>query len=178
VTPERAAEIQRQVHRGAPTFTGKFVDPMNLTVEDIDVRDIAHHLSQANRYMGACDRPYSVAQHSVLCARIVWRDQKRAALFHDASEAYYGDLSRVIKYHRGGFLGMIYRQQEAEATKVIERALGFDPGDFAHPDVKWADDLIGDIEWKCLIERTDDTIVPWTPEYAEREFLDAAARYC
>jgi len=179
VNADRAAMIQSQVHRGAPTFSGKFVNPQDLRVEDICIEDIAHQLSQANRYMGACDVPYNVAQHSVLCARVAMPGYKRATLFHDAEEAYWGDLSRVIKYGKRGFLGSIYRKEADKTKAVIERALGFEPGELSTPEIKWADDLIGDLEWGILIERNgDDAIIPWSPAYSEQMFLDAASRYC
>ena len=50
------------------TFTGKAFFYDDLSSNEIDVVDIAHHLSQINRYGGACFFPYSVAQHSALMA--------------------------------------------------------------------------------------------------------------
>jgi uncharacterized protein len=66
------------------------------------IKDIAHHLAQINRYTGACSRPYSVAEHSLLVERI---GQQRGAtpivrlalLMHDAHEAYASDMSSPAK---------------------------------------------------------------------------------
>lgn len=66
------------------------------------IKDVAHHLAQINRYTGACSRPYSVAEHSLLVERI---GQQRGAtpvlrlalLMHDAHEAYTSDMSSPAK---------------------------------------------------------------------------------
>lgn len=66
------------------------------------IKDIAHHLSQINRYTGACSRPYSVAEHSLLVERIGHQRGatpvlRMALLMHDAHEAYTQDLSSPAK---------------------------------------------------------------------------------
>lgn len=66
------------------------------------IEDIAHHLSMINRFTGATSRPYSVAEHSLLCADIAQRMNLSAAiqlcmLMHDAHEAYTTDLSSPAK---------------------------------------------------------------------------------
>lgn len=68
----------------------------------ICIDDIAHHLAQINRFTGACTRPYSVAEHSLLCSEIAQRANaslpvQMAALMHDAHEAYTTDLSSPAK---------------------------------------------------------------------------------
>lgn len=67
---------------------------------------IAHALAQINRFTGHASRPYSVAEHSLLVADIV-RDAghschaQRAALMHDAHEAFCGDVASPIKWSLG-----------------------------------------------------------------------------
>lgn len=73
-----------------------------------NIRDIAHHLSQINRFTGATTRPYSVAEHSLLCADIALHDglslaAQMAALMHDAHEAYTTDLSTPAKQAVNGY---------------------------------------------------------------------------
>jgi uncharacterized protein len=75
-----------QTHRGV-----RF-DIFNLRAEDIFVEDIAHHLSQINRFGGATPFPYSVAQHSVIVSNMCSADNAMHGLLHDAAEAYIGDL--------------------------------------------------------------------------------------
>lgn len=64
--------------------------------------DIAHHLALINRFTGATYRPYSVAEHSLLCCDIGQRAGASAVvqlalLLHDAHEAYVTDLSSPAK---------------------------------------------------------------------------------
>jgi hypothetical protein len=75
------------------------VDP---TAADIRARDIAHALAGINRFGGHLRCYYSVAQHSVLAASLLWqrtRDRRAtlAALLHDAHEAYTGDIKKPVK---------------------------------------------------------------------------------
>jgi uncharacterized protein len=64
----------------------------------ITITDIAWSLSQINRFLGRCARPYSVAEHSLLVCEIAERELgvdlhgQLAALLHDAHEAYIGDM--------------------------------------------------------------------------------------
>jgi uncharacterized protein len=82
-------------------FSGRLVDPWDLKLSDIDIGDIAHALSQINRYGGHTRVAYSVAQHSVVLAqeaRRRWGDAEALyLLLHDAEEAYLYDLARPIK---------------------------------------------------------------------------------
>ena len=41
------------------------------SAHSIRIRDIAHHLATINRFAGAPALPYSVAQHSVVVAKII-----------------------------------------------------------------------------------------------------------
>jgi len=88
--------------RRITTFTGKLVDVFDLRPEDVCIEDIAHALSQINRYGGHTAFPYSVGQHSTIMAReLEYRrasnDICRQALLHDAAEAYISDLPQPIK---------------------------------------------------------------------------------
>lgn len=72
----------------------------------VPINEIAHALSLINRFTGHTSRPYSVAEHSLLCAQVA-RDMglparaQLAALLHDAHEAYTGDLSSPAKWEIG-----------------------------------------------------------------------------
>lgn len=85
--------------RGAWIFTasGKRYFPTSPRPEDVDIQDIAHALSRINRYTGHTRVAVSVAQHSVLCARLAHAEIALEALMHDAAEAYIGDISRPVK---------------------------------------------------------------------------------
>lgn len=78
-------------HGGA--FELRYPDPKSVRIEDI-----AHQLSQINRFTGATRWPYSVAQHSVHVSYLVEpKGYAFEALMHDAHEAYVGDVSTPLK---------------------------------------------------------------------------------
>lgn len=86
------------------TATGAMVDLQIVQPRSISLLDIAHHLAQINRFHGACNRPYSVAEHSLLVERIMRQHlgitaptSLFAGLMHDAHEAYCNDVSSPWK---------------------------------------------------------------------------------
>ena len=88
--------------RGPPVhlYSGKLFYVLDPKVEDIELEDIAQSLSRTCRYNGHIEAPfYSVAQHCVLASMFVNGDAKMAktALFHDATEAYIGDIVKPLK---------------------------------------------------------------------------------
>lgn len=106
------------------TYTGLEYVYEAPTVDMICIEDIAHALSQINRYTGHTRYPYSVAQHCVLCARQAPDEAKLWALLHDACEAYVGDVASPLKR-----LLPAYAQYEALAEKAICDAVGYHPSD-------------------------------------------------
>lgn len=91
------------------TYTGKQFDPLHMKPEDVCLEDIAHALSFLCRGGGQTLFFYSVAQHSLNCAREAhareWSERMiLACLFHDASEAYISDIIRPIKIHLTNYL--------------------------------------------------------------------------
>jgi len=84
------------------TATGKHFDPINPEEELLDINDIAHSLSLICRANGHIKHFYSVAQHSIACAKEATargyeRDIILFCLLHDASEAYLSDVTRPVK---------------------------------------------------------------------------------
>ncbi len=77
--------------------SGRHVSPLEMGLNDIDILDIAHALSQVNRFGGHLPRPVSVAQHSVYVSRLCEGPHALQALLHDASEAYLGDVTKWLK---------------------------------------------------------------------------------
>jgi hypothetical protein len=167
-----------------PTFTGKRVNPLALRPEDIDILDIAHHLSQICRYTGATTEFYSVAQHSVMVARECRGVLRLPALLHDAPEAYICDMAHPVKYASDllhpihSELGKRYRALEEEIAAVVAEAFGYATEMAADALIKIADDLIFDVEWACLIEGKAQVFQCWSPEMSESRFLDFYASEC
>ncbi len=84
------------------TYTGKKFDPLEPSIENLDIRDIAHSLSLTCRGNGHVKQFFSVGQHCVSCAKEAAARgcSKRvvlACLLHDASEAYMSDVPRPFK---------------------------------------------------------------------------------
>jgi hypothetical protein len=107
------------------TAGGLAFDYLHPQPEQISIEDIAISLSQTNRYMGHTKFPYSVAQHSVLCAAVVRRvvenrsDLVRCALLHDAHETYVGDIVAPLKR-----LLPDYRAIENRIASVVRKRFG------------------------------------------------------
>ena len=84
------------------TYTKKNFDPLNVDESLLDIKDIAHALSLICRGNGHVQYFYSVAQHSLACAkeaktRGYSKEVILGCLLHDASEAYLSDVTRPIK---------------------------------------------------------------------------------
>lgn len=133
----------------AHTFSGAEFDPYEPTADVIDIRDIAAALSNINRFIGHTEYPYSVAQHSVLVARMVPAPVLTpptltlAALLHDAHEAYLGDMSAPLK---AGPVGDAIRPLERKWNVAIAEHFDFDPVLFDHPSIKLADRVASRLE--------------------------------
>jgi hypothetical protein len=119
------------------TYTGKKFFPLHPNSDDIDIKDIAHALSNVCRFTGHVSQFYSVAQHCVLVSQLCNPENALAGLVHDASEAYLSDVARPVKYTEH-MLG--YRKIE----EILEKAIAVRFGTpFPIPaDVKAADDAL------------------------------------
>lgn len=75
------------------------VDERTVDVSALKLTDIARGLSNITRFSGQLDRPYSVAEHSVILSEITeGYDAKISALFHDAAETLgIGDVNTFLK---------------------------------------------------------------------------------
>ncbi len=83
--------------RWMPMYSGNRIWPQDPRPNEIQIEDIAHNLSNINRFNGQTKRPYSVAQHSVLVSRLLPQELKLFGLLHDAGETYVGDCVSPIK---------------------------------------------------------------------------------
>lgn len=180
------------------TFTGKAVRPTAIHTGDVDIRDIAHHLSQQSRHGGACLVYLSVAQHCVMVYDWLAKGGHHpavcyAGLLHDAEEAYLRDIPRPIKH-----LDWMrpYRDLSERVRDVCWNALGVYRAlsdaeinlDAAGKAIKVADDLLVMAEihqWKRsrgenlppFTGPKEPVIVPWeTCEEAEERFLERFRR--
>jgi hypothetical protein len=82
----------------ATTISNRTWCPADPELIIYDLGDIGHALSNICRFGGHCSKFYSVAQHSVLVAeQMPGSILARAALLHDAPEAFLGDMIRSVK---------------------------------------------------------------------------------
>lgn len=165
------------------TYSGVSFYPLDPREDEIHIEDIAHALSLLCRFGGHCREFYSVAEHSVLVLRIVAKsttDRRvlRAALLHDASEAYLIDVPRPIKSHLTN-----YKRIEAALQACIDQRFDSAPGLGAEL-VHHADEVALATEkrdlmpqrsaaWAWLPDPMADVIAPLSPRAAEIAFLDA-----
>jgi uncharacterized protein len=98
--------------------SGTVFDLDNPQPEQVKVFDIAWKLSNTPRFAGDTDDLYFVAQHCGIVAAIVSQRYKYEALFHDAPEAYFGDMIRPIRR-----LCPDYNKMYIKGEEVINRAL-------------------------------------------------------
>jgi len=90
---------------------GHKIYPFDPRPEEIKIEVVAHHLANNNRWNGATQHKqfrsrisFSVAEHSVLCAKFMVEhlhrpDLELEALLHDAPEYLFGDMIRPVKHH-------------------------------------------------------------------------------
>ena len=98
-------------------LSGGTICPLNPTIEDIRIGDIAGALSKLCRFGGHCLTFYSVAEHSILIARSVSPENRLTALLHDGSEAFLNDLPRPVKLHLDEYLRFEKKLMEVISAK-------------------------------------------------------------
>lgn len=169
------------------TYSGRYVDLVHPLPEQISLSDIAVGLANACRFGNQVSRFYSVAEHSVRCAEAVKSDYKLAALFHDAHEAYTGDITAPMKRTLELAAPNALKDLQTRLDVAICVHFGrFTPMDLKAEPVKTVDDLIMFREaaglkyshgvghhWGNDIAYEQFAAYGWTPERAERKFIEA-----
>lgn len=161
------------------TFSGRDVYPLQPTVADIVIEDIAHALSHLCRYGGHVREFYSVAQHSVIVSHLCDPEDALAGLLHDASEAYLVDLPMPVKV-LPAFES--YRAAEANLQACIYQRFNLPP--LMPASVRAIDEAIRINEAQDLFAAVPpwaaggarlplrgQPIVPWRPDDAEARFM-------
>lgn len=144
------------------------LDPKEYEIKSVD---IAHHLSMLNRFVGGTPQPYSVAEHCLNVSAMLERRHNNprielAGLLHDATEAYLGDVSGLLK-KTDALAG--YREIEDRLSRVIERRFGLNPHALEDPLVKQADRDAFDAE--CVFVRDNEARIPPAPSRVRELYL-------
>lgn len=158
------AQVLAQLQRSTdweglvPTLSGKGYRPWDEDPEPLGLSDMVYGLAHTYRYGAQSDPVISVAEHSVLVARIIrnlWPDSRleRAGLFHDASESVLHDLQASIRGRvsvtlpSGG--GTIpWTESDLRVTRNIAKHYGVRAADLEAPEVRAADVLAASFEFR------------------------------
>lgn len=102
--------------------SGKYLDLRDPRPDQFDFADIAGGLSKICRFGGQCEWFYSVAEHSYRCAFVARDDGlsvecQRAALMHDAAEAFIGDIVKPLKIMLPEYANVEFLMEAAIAMK-------------------------------------------------------------
>jgi uncharacterized protein len=168
------------------TVSGRWVNPSDPDPEQLDAGDIARALANQCRFGGHCRVFYSVAQHSVIVSQLVEQnggdvEDAFAALMHDATEAYLGDMPHPLK-HRSP-LGAEFKAAEDDLERAISDRFRVKPD---VPEIKRVDRALLAAErrafsaerwhWPELegVEPLDLDLTAWPPDEAAEAF---ARRY-
>lgn len=87
----------RSMAHSLQTYAGRFMWPLEPYADEIDYLSVAHGTACEYRYGNQSPYPYPVAWHSVALSHVVPPCFAKAALIHDASEAYLKDIPRTIR---------------------------------------------------------------------------------
>lgn len=110
--------------------TGRKLYPFAPKAADVCLEDIAQALSNIPRFGGHTVQFYSVAQHSYLMSKVVYRQQpfnhllQLHALLHDAGEYMLLDIPTPVKRVLDG-----YAEAERRVEAAIYEGLGIPPMD-------------------------------------------------
>ena len=159
------------------TYLGNRFYPLEGRIDNIHLEDIAHGLAYQCRFNGQTSAFFSIAQHSLIVANVAPPELRLAALLHDASEAYLGDVVKPLKV-----LLPNYKELEARVEHSIAQAFGLPF--LCNDAIKRADmislatekrDLMPHSaeDWSYLegFDPLPEPIEPMSPETAKREFL-------
>ncbi len=162
------------------TLSGSRFSILNPEPDAVKIEDIACALARQARFNGHTRFFYSVGQHSCLGAQVSpTKDVALQMLFHDATEAYVGDLVSPVKALLPDFEIIESRIHWAIAQKfgleypmpkivkqIDRRLLATEIRDLITKDLK---------SWNIKEDEPFDfPIIPWPPEVTEARFLELA----
>lgn len=164
------------------THSGRYVDLAKFSHDDVYLGDIAWALARNNRYNGHTQFQISVAQHCVMLADYFKANDfpmklVRAALMHDAQEAYIGDIAAPIKW-----LFPVIKEWENGFEQTIAEKFGLE---WPYPEeLHYFDKVIRNDEMRAAMKVwpeegpfLDVKVEKWSAHAAQEEWLDRFYRY-
>ena len=147
------------------TVSGIVVNLMHPDPDTILIRDIAHGLANNCRWNGHSKKFWSVAQHCCEMYDLAPDDEKLSHLFHDAEEAYWGDIIKPLKN--------LIKDKCPEITDKMRLMRKLIYEKFNIPPMTMAT-MVNDfvcLEWEFenIIKKENTDF--WLPERAEQEWL-------
>jgi hypothetical protein len=169
------------------TVSGRWVNPFDPDPAQLDAGDIARALANLCRFGGHSRVFYSVAQHCVIVSQLVEQgggdaEDAFAALMHDATEAYLGDMPHPLK-HRSP-LGAAFKTAEDRLELAIRDRFRLKPD---VPAIKRFDRSLLATERKAFsderwhwpelegVEPLALELTAWSPDEAARAFAERYA---
>ena len=167
------------------TLGGAKIDFANPQRDMIDMSTVAISLANQSRFNGYTNGYYSVAQHSTIMS--YWAedlhegdniDLARAALLHDAGEAWIGEIITPLKRKCPSIKG-----HESNVTRMIFEDHEIDPDMWDCAEIKELDAIMFNTEVRDLKENyappephlciPDDQVIinPQLPPYAYANFV-------
>lgn len=130
--------------------SGAYFDLLDPKSSNFTIEDVAHGLSMTCRFAGQCRQFYSVAEHCWHASFLVPDELQRAALLHDAAEAFIGDVTRPLKT-----LLPEYKVIEKRIEAAIVDRFGIDGWD--DPRIKHADQVMLHAEQAEMMPAHEDS---------------------
>lgn len=177
------------------TFTGRAFDLENPRASDVHLDDIVRSLSHQVRYTGHAKRFYTVAEHSIIVARILFDalsgddrwEVARFGLVHDFAETYTGDMASPWKAMLDDRSDGVVRRAEEQIDRAVHERFGLNYD--ARPRIVKAADIAALATEKEQImgpaprdwgidhpPLSDVRIEGWSPTKAEHELRLECAR--
>jgi len=130
-------------------YSGKYINVVEMTEDDICLEDIAHALALKCRWNGNTQGFFSILSHTMLVQSLL-KDSKYTleALLHDAHESYLFDIPAPYKTLEP-FKPLV--ELENKIQELINKKYGVETCNI--PDVKQADMASLRLEWNsCVID--------------------------
>ncbi len=147
------------------TVSGLILNLINPQANQICLKDMVTAMAHICRFGGQSNRHWSVAEHTLLVWYLAPKHLKRAALLHDATEAYLGDVIKPLKV----LLADIYGPIEDNMARVIFDKYRVDFNQLA--DIKTYDLSALGLEHEYLQINTDATMIPRIFEWIRQELI-------